>query len=175
MQDHGLKDFLGDVVETPEVGVDDRGPFLLFHEHHQVIPADAGVVHQHFDVILRMRRLPLRDGGVDGFGIPDIEPEQFALPSDGFQRFPGRVFVGNKVDEDVIAHGGEADGDGAADAAAAAGDECGFHDCRIWFKVVSPRISRQVRRAVSETPRTPCRPQFWPVRKSPGTGVRGWT
>ena len=161
---HRLEDGPCDVEETVQVGVHNLLPLIGFHPDHQVVLADACVVHQHLDILLRMGRLPAFEGRADRLRIAHVEADQFALAADGFQGFAGCGLVGDVVDEDVIAHAGEGEGDGAADAAAAAGDECGFHRWRIWFKVDSPRISRQVVRAVSATPSTPCRPQFWPVR-----------
>jgi hypothetical protein len=74
-----------------------------------------------------MRGLPAFDGRADGLRIAHVEADQFALSADGGEGLLRRGFVGDVVDEDVIAHLGEFLADGAADAAAAAGDECGFH------------------------------------------------
>ena len=164
VQQHRLQDGPRDMEETVQVGIHNLLPLIGFHPDHQVVLADAGVVHKHLDILLRMGRLPAFEGRADRLRIAHVEAEQLALSADGVQRFAGRRLVRDVVDEDVIAHAGESEGDGAADAAAAAGDECGFHRWRIWFKVDSPRISRQVVSAVSATPSTPCRPQFWPVR-----------
>ena len=74
-----------------------------------------------------MGGLPAFDGGADGLRIAHVEADQFALSADGGEGLLGRGFVGDVVDEDVVAHLGELEADGAADTAAAAGDECGFH------------------------------------------------
>ena len=78
-----------------------------------------------------MRGLPAFDGGADGVRVADVEADQFALSADGGEGLLRRGFVGDIVDEDMVAHLSEFQADGAADTAAAAGDECGFHRVKI--------------------------------------------
>ena len=117
--------------ETVQVGIHNLLPLIGFHPDHQVVLADAGVVHKHLDILLRRGRLPAFEGRADRLRIAHVEADQFALTADGVQGFAGCGLVGDVVDEDVIAHAGEGEGDGAADTAASAGDECGFHLSKI--------------------------------------------
>ena len=163
VQQHRLQDGPCDVEETVQVGVHNLLPLIGFHPDHQVVLADAGVVHQHLHVLVRMGGLPAFDGCADRFRVAHVEADQFALSADGVQRFAGCGLVRDVVDEDVIALLREGEGDGAADSAAAAGDECGFHRAkRVWIRG-RPRMAAVVWRAVIDTPSRPCRLRLCPV------------
>ena len=131
MQQHSLKDGPRNVEETVKVRIDNALPLIGFHPDHQVVFPDAGIVDQDLDILLGMGRLPAFNGRADRLRVAHVETDQFALTADGVQGFPGRGLVRDIVDEDMVAHAGEGEGDGAADTAAAAGDECGFHLSRI--------------------------------------------
>ena len=89
------------------------------HPQQQRVGGDAGVGDQHLDRAVLL--LDLREGGVDGLRVGDV-----ARHVEG----PLRGAAAAVGDGDLVAVGEERLGDGAADAAVAAGDEDGSGRCR---------------------------------------------
>ena len=82
------------------------------HPQDQGVVGDAGVGHQHLDRAVGL--LDLREGGVHRGGVGDVAAH--------VERPVGGTAVAGR-DGDLVAHREERLGDGAADAAVAAGDE----------------------------------------------------
>ena len=98
---------------------------------------DAGVVHQHVDAAeCRIRRVEHAGdrGRVADVGLRGDGAAAGLLDSAG-QRF-SLAGAARIVDDDGEAIGGEPLGDGGADAAGCAGDECDLFGVRIHFDLL---------------------------------------
>ena len=95
-----------------EVGVDDRGPVVLAHPQQERVLGDARVGDEHLDGAVGL--LDLGEGRLDRVRVGDVAAH--------VECAVGRAAVAGG-DGDLVALGQEGLGDGAADAAVAAGDQ----------------------------------------------------
>ncbi len=116
------------VVEAIEVRVHDVRPFVLLHEGEQIVARDACVIDDDVRQPVAFQIGP--EGGLGGFRLRDIKWKNGACSlvilnelRSFIRIWTGLAACGDDV-ETVLC---ETFGDGAADAFAAADDECGFH------------------------------------------------
>ena len=119
---------LDGVIEAVEVRVHDIRPFVLLHEREQIIACDACVID---DDVWKLFAFEIRpQGGFGGFRFRDIKRKNgecsLVILNElrCFVRIQTGLAAGGDDVETVL---GETFGNGAADAFAAADDECGFH------------------------------------------------
>ena len=121
---HRASEVLGPMEAAREIGGDDVVPIRFAHAEQQAVARDAGVVDEDVD---HREFLEQFLGGLgDGGTIGDIDREGLGFATGGDDgRGRGAAGIGGFGDADngdsVL---GEAFGDGFADAAARAGDQC---------------------------------------------------
>ncbi len=121
--DHGEEDGVHDVVEAVKVGADDGGPFLGLHPDEEIVAGYAGVEDDNGGGCLVGT---VAEGFFGGGEIADVEAEKLAFATEGFDLAGGffcLVVVGAIGEPDVASAAGEAEGDGFANASAAANDQ----------------------------------------------------
>ena len=94
--------------------------FGLFHPYQQIVPADAGIVHQHLDIVVRMGLLPVPEALLCGGSIGHIEFQERSLPFNQGQALLRGLVIGNIIDKHMVAHLVQLDTDRPADSPTAA-------------------------------------------------------
>ena len=121
---HGAHHCLAAEKRPFQIGIENAVPVALLHHRRQTVAGDAGVGHQ--DVDGAAGGDDLLDALLHRLGVGHVEADH-KPPAAGrlhqAQGFLGRGGVGHVVDADRGAHGGQADANGPADAAAAAGHQ----------------------------------------------------
>ena len=123
MEHHRLEEGLRYIVKPAERDAQDAIPILRRHKRKEIIAPDARVVDQYLDVCVGMRICPrlqrLRYLGL----AAHVEAQQLTrLPSlaHEFERPCRLFFVTYVINQHMIAHLGQLDADGPADASASA-------------------------------------------------------
>mmetsp|Transcript_1345 Transcript_1345/g.4150 ORF Transcript_1345/g.4150 Transcript_1345/m.4150 type:complete len:362 (+) Transcript_1345:1-1086(+) len=122
---HGLGRRLRGVKDAVQVGVDDVLPLLLLHAQDERVARDARVVHEHTHRIVERIRGGLEQR-VDPFGRRHVCLHRHAVaaePLDLLHHRLGSRRGGGVVDHHAAPLFAQAECDGAAEAAGAAGDD----------------------------------------------------
>ena len=124
MKHHRLQKRLGDIVKASQSNVQHPFPIRFGHQGEDVVTPDAGIVHQHLDIVVGVRLSPRFEDGTGFRTVAYVELQEFALLpgfADKRECLFGFCRVACIVDKDVIPHLCQLDTDGTADTSASAG------------------------------------------------------
>ena len=120
---------LDGVIEAVEVCIHDIRPFVLLHERKQIVACDACVIDDDVWKVFAFEIGP--QGGFGGFRFRDIKRKNGECSLVILNELRCLIRIWTRLaagGDDVETILSETFGNGAADAFAAADDECGFHN-----------------------------------------------
>ncbi len=100
---HAFYHAAGTIEEAIEVHVNHTMPLLRFHHQHNLIIYDAGIIHQHVNIIIRMSGKPLIQSCIDSIRLANIKGHEFRFASGFFDEALGllrRSMIGFIIEQD---------------------------------------------------------------------------
>ena len=73
LDQHIFQQWLCHVEETVQTDIEHFAPFFACHPEHQIIFADTGIVHKHFDILVGVPGIPFSQSIGDGGRVSYVE------------------------------------------------------------------------------------------------------